>query len=184
MVKLDKDSNLVWKLAENTHHDITVADDGSIWTGGQAIIEEVWDVAPNIEPWYYDDLIVKVSPEGELDSEISVLNALADHAGVLTTTFVWSDRVTSNDPLHLNNVEPLPMELADQYPMLAAGDIMISLRNINSIAFIDPEDRQGEAGPLSGSSYASMIQIFMPNGHLLIYDNRGRADGVWWDAGD
>ncbi|MEM7290858.1 MAG: arylsulfotransferase family protein [Pseudomonadota bacterium] len=172
MVKLDKDSNLVWKLAENTHHDITVADDGTIWASGQAIIEELWEIVPNFEPWYYDDLIVKVSPEGELDSEISVLNALADHAGVLTTTFVWSDRVTSSDPLHLNNVEPLPAELADQYPMLAAGDIMISLRNINSIAFVDPNTGKVKR-TIVGQFVRQHDPDFMPNGHLLIYDNRG-----------
>ncbi|MGD9508843.1 MAG: hypothetical protein AB7X49_09875, partial [Geminicoccaceae bacterium] len=31
LVKLDKDSNVVWKLDRNTHHDVSVDEDGNIW---------------------------------------------------------------------------------------------------------------------------------------------------------
>ncbi len=31
LVKLDKDSRVVWKLARNTHHAVVVAEDGTIW---------------------------------------------------------------------------------------------------------------------------------------------------------
>ncbi len=31
LVRLDKDLRVIWKLARNTHHDVEVAEDGTIW---------------------------------------------------------------------------------------------------------------------------------------------------------
>ena len=38
------------------------------------------------------------------------------------------------DPLHLNHVRLLTKEDAPAYPTLAAGDMLISVRNLNTIA--------------------------------------------------
>jgi hypothetical protein len=44
-----------------------------------------------------------------------------------------------SDPLHHNDVEPLPSALAELFPMFDAGDLLISFRSIDLVLVLDPE---------------------------------------------
>ena len=104
---------------------------------------------PHLKPWYYEDGVLRVSPEGEVLAEISVLKALAaTYPGLLSVNYEDHLEVDADDPLHLNGVEPLPAAWADRFPGLAAGDLLVSLRSINTVAVIDPSDGPGEVGAL------------------------------------
>ena len=64
---------------------------------------------PHLKPWYYEDGVLRVSPEGEVLAEISVLKALAaTYPGLLSVNYEDHLEVDADDPLHLNGVEPLP----------------------------------------------------------------------------
>jgi hypothetical protein len=45
----------------------------------------------------------------------------------------------TDDPLHLNDIKVLREEMASAFPTFAAGDVMISMRNLNAIAVLDQE---------------------------------------------
>lgn len=172
LIKLDKDSKVVWKLARNTHHDVFVQPDGTIWVPSQHYRPEGIPEFPNMMPWYYEDTALEVSPDGRPLREISVLKALRSHQGLMSVTYQRALDVEAEDPLHLNSVEPLPAEWADRFPGLAAGDLLVSLRNVNALAVIDPGTGQAKrvyTGPFVRQHDAD----YLPNGHFLVYDNLG-----------
>ena len=144
-MKLDKDSKVIWKLAVNTHHDVTVMDDGTIWVPAHHYRPEGLPEFTALEPWYYEDVILEVLPEGKIRREISALKALADNKGLLAITYGEGHTITTQDPLSLNNVEPLPAGMAAAFPMFKPGDLLASFGNISTIAVIDPAPNCGVA---------------------------------------
>ena len=65
-----------------------------------------------------------------------------------------SQRIASHDPTHLNNVEPLPRAMAAAFPQFAPGDLLVSLRNVNTIAVIDPHTKRLKWSMTGGSCHA------------------------------
>ena len=120
-----------------------MTDDGTIWVPAQHYRPEAAGF-PALQPWYYEDVVLEVSPEGEIRREISVLKALADNRGLFAITYSEDHTITTQDPLHLNNVEPLPAGMAAAFPMFRPGDLLVSLRNINTHRGHRPGHRAGE----------------------------------------
>jgi Arylsulfotransferase (ASST) len=178
LVKLDRDSKVLWKLERNTHHDVSVGEDGTIWVPAHRYRPDGVPGFGNLEPWYYEDLILKVSPDGQVLDEISVLAALGEHPGLTTVTYDEDVglEISSRDPTHLNNVEPLPRALAAAFPQFSPGDLLVSLRNLNTIAVVDPRTKALKWS-LTGSFVQQHDPDFLPNGHILLFDNLGGLNG-------
>jgi hypothetical protein len=138
MVRLDPCGKVVWKLPYRTHHSIHVDDSGNIWAPGLITRHEPRPNLPNHAPPFYEFTIVKVSPAGRILQEISTLDLLVknDLSGLLYMSNI-SDRSTrvTGDTLHLNDVETFPSSLAPG--VFGPGDVLISLRNINTILAFD-----------------------------------------------
>lgn len=74
------------------------------------------------------------------------------------------------DPFHPNDAEPLREEMADAFPMFEAGDIMLSLRELNLVAVVDPESgrmKWWQHGPW----FKQHDPDFQPDGTITVYDN-------------
>jgi hypothetical protein len=174
LVKLDKDGRSIWKLNRNTHHAVTVEPDGTIWVPSQHYRPDGLPGVRYLKPWYYEDTVLKVSPDGEVLDEISVLKAFAGVPGAFSVTYADADKtsVAQPDPLHLNDVEPLPAAWADRFPQFSPGDLLVSLRNMNTIAVIDSMTKRVK-WQLSCLFVRQHDADFLPNGHLMVYDNQG-----------
>lgn len=172
LVKLDKDSKVVWKLERNTHHAVTVEDDGTIWVPGHQYRPDGVPGVRGLKPWYYEDEVLKVSPDGKVLDETSILKAFAQRPGAFTVTYDSATEVHQSDPTHLNDVEPLPAAWADRFPMFAAGDLLVSLRNMNMVAVIDSKTKLVK-WEMSGLFVQQHDADFLPNGHLMVFDNQG-----------
>ncbi|WP_422073487.1 arylsulfotransferase family protein [Tranquillimonas rosea] len=74
------------------------------------------------------------------------------------------------DPFHPNDAEPLRAEMADAFPMFEAGDVLISLRELNLVAVVDPE-----SGALKWWHHGPWIKQhdpdFQPDGTITVFDN-------------
>ena len=157
LVKLDKDSKVVWKVERNTHHDVAVDDDGIIWVPAQHHRPEGIPGHGNLKPWYYEDTILKVSPDGKILDEISVLEALREWPGLTSITYNEDLQVAirSNDPTHLNNVEPLPRAMAAAFPAVRArrpADLAAQHEHHRCARPDHPQDQVGHERPICAAA--------------------------------
>lgn len=179
MVKLDRDSNVVWRYAERTHHDFDVAADGSIY----ALVSEFRDMSadpvsvplhPAYDGYMLDSYVVRLSAEGEELTRVSLLDALADseHWRLLTQL----DLVTGEswDPLHPNNVERVGEEFAEHHGFAEPDDLLISFRNIDLIVLLDLDEAE-IVWATRGAWRHQHDPDPLPNGNIMLFDNRGHT---------
>lgn len=133
-VRMDACGDIQWKLKEKNHHSIARAADGTFWIPAVTRGENT-KTYPGLEnPWI--DRILHVSSKGKILEDISVLNILYQNN---LERYIAKARTTGiGDVVHLNDVEPLPPSLEQEYPLFDAGDLVVSLRKIDLIFVFDP----------------------------------------------
>ncbi|HEY6930810.1 MAG TPA: arylsulfotransferase family protein [Thermoanaerobaculia bacterium] len=166
LVHLDVDSRILWALRERTHHDLFVDSAGDIW-----VISRDLRLAPELkrEEPVWEDFILKLSPEGKLLRRFSVLQCFlrSPYAPLLADANPWQ-----HDILHTNSVRVLDGSLAGQSPLFRRGNLLISLKNINAVAIVDP-DAEAVVWALTGQWYAQHSARLLASGNLLLFDNLG-----------
>ncbi|MEZ5823254.1 MAG: arylsulfotransferase family protein [Geminicoccaceae bacterium] len=176
LVRIDACGDTVWARPNYTHHSIFVDEKGDIWASGNVGETYRRDDLPGFDTPVMDELVVRFGPDGEEQQRISILDAiLASHyEGVLLGTGHDSVKHTERDGpdiLHLNDVEPLGAVKAAAFPLFDAGDIMVSLRNINTVLVLD-----GETGEVAwagvGPYLAQHDPDFLEDGTISVFDNR------------
>jgi hypothetical protein len=193
LAKLDKDSNVVWSYSANVHHDVTVGEDGTIYTIVQRpIYERIKGLEFVHLPWV-SDYLVMLSPDGkELKKPISILDALRNspYSTLLSPletplspspTQALNDRSVREsrerqDVLHTNSVQVLNRATAAKFPNFKEGQILISMRHLSAIAVLDSERSAvvwGACGPWRVQHDAH----FLDSGRLLMFDNTGSPRG-------
>jgi len=183
LARVDRCGRTIWSIPRNTHHSVHVAADGTLWVPGRRKLKRPQPQLPFLEPPVRDDLILEISPDGEVLREISVLEAI--YRGKYEA-ILFADRTNrlehAPDPpwgeelVHLNDIEPLDAALAGQFPLFEAGDLLISMRYINAIAVIDP-DAEAVKWALVGPHIRQHDPDFLPDGRIGVFDNRHRLIG-------
>ena len=114
---------------------------------------------------------MRVSPAGEVIEEHSIIDSMyeSDLGGMLVLGRGFRSEV--EDPLHANDVEYLDAEMADAFPMFEAGDLMVSLHEIATVAVLDGATRRMKWF-MTGPFFGQHDPDFLPNGNILLYDNR------------
>jgi hypothetical protein len=181
LVRMSPDGHVVWKLPRRTHHAVTPDEHGNLWVCGMRFIEDPADVRrrfPGLIAPVCEDCAMLVSPDGQVLREFSVLEALFARGAQRLIWRIGHTRV--RDVLHLNDVEALPTAIADQYPTLSAGDLVVSMRNICTVAVLD-----GQTGRIKWLDSDTFIRQhdpdFIGDGWVRVLDNNTDAspDGRW-----
>ncbi len=171
IVKLDKNSKLLWFYPCQAHHEITVDDQGNIYT----LINEKLNLKPDAP--IIDNGIVILSPNGKLLNKISFV-AMMHHAKnklieVLLKRVVGMALIHNEDVYHTNTLKILDGSSEHINPVIfKKGNILISMLTLSTIAIIDPQQEEmvwilGPALWKEGQHNASLL----PNGHMMTFDN-------------
>jgi hypothetical protein len=147
LAKFDRDSNVLWKKEILTHHFFTIDDRGHIWVPGMEVVDSPVTIGHTnaiIETYkgkVYLDQIVELDSNGEELSRIGVLKALCDSGRQGLLTYMNLMRLDNDDPTHLNDVRVISARDTEQLPGTSAGDLLISLRNLNTLAVLDRDTK-------------------------------------------
>jgi len=85
LIKLDKNSQLLWILNLPVHHSIAIAEDGSIWTLSRRIQKKHIATRPFVQTPHLDDQVIHVSSTGELLETFSIMESIytSQYEGIL-----------------------------------------------------------------------------------------------------
>jgi len=174
MVKVDRAGHILWKRFDRSHHWPALDAAGRIYAPFTDHVRDVKHagdsgVGLNCRTGVTNrDAIRVLSAEGEPLREIALLDAFV-RSGYGGLFYAVRDGC---DPMHLNSVALLPAATAKAIPGAAAGDLLVSLRETNAIALIDPSS--GAVKYLvAGRTAAQHSPQFLPDGSVLAFDNMG-----------
>src|SRR5215213_8196601 len=176
LVRVDKCSRVLWRLPEQTHHAVHLDVNGHLWVPSRTLHEAASKEFPNIPAPFYEEFVLEVSGDGKILRKISILEAIyrARYEGVLFANGEHESRVSvplDHDFTHLNDVDVLTPQLAAAFPRFAAGDVLVSLRNMDLLLVIDPTTlriKWSQTGPFLRQHDPD----FLPNGRISVFDNR------------
>lgn len=190
---LDWDSAIKWKKEMIAHHDIAIADNEDVyvlsWKDKLVFVRGL--PLPIME-----DYVLVFSPSGELKKEISVYNIFKKDipfSSVLQGYFcmfkyalnpatvmdLFNPHKTMNkrldvlrrirvDVFHDNRIQIINRDING---LCKKGDLLLSLRNMNLIAIVDPEKEKliwkWGSGNIDMQHYPSLLD----NGNILVFDN-------------
>lgn len=177
IARLTPDSELVWKYLQQTHHDFDVGEDGRIYVLTHEIRHDIVPGHQHLKPPRIDDYAVVLSPEGKELQKIWLLGALANspYASVLSTV-PWYISEGKGDFLHTNSIDVVTAAEAANAPFAKPGQILLSLREVGTIALLDPTTEQ-VTWALRGPWLRQHDADLLPDGHMLLFDNEGGPDG-------
>jgi hypothetical protein len=182
LIRMDRCSRVEWKLAHQTHHLFSADADGNFWVPGRKERHEALGKFPKVPPVFQEDYLLKVSPGGVVLEEISVLDAIFGSGleGLLFANGAHDTALSiplGGDFTHLNDVEVLTPALAPAFPMFEAGDLLVSLRNLDLLMVVDPGTERIKWTRI-GSFLRQHDPDFLPSGKIALFDNRRDKGGA------
>lgn len=169
LARLDTCGDPKWARTDQIyHHSIEEGDDG-YWTWQSAI----WNGG-------HDQRMVRFDPEtGDILQSVDLISDVINKSSqnalemIVPEDFKFNrdlKRAEATDLFHPNDVKPLRADIADAFPQFSAGDLLISLRNINMLAVIDHETYEilwAQYGPWQHQHDAD----FQADGTITVFSN-------------
>jgi hypothetical protein len=163
LIKLDKDSNLIWSYPGKAHHDLYIMPDGKIYvlTREAGIIPKY-----NQTEMILEDFISILSPNGKEIRGVSLLKCMENskYVSLLDMT------AKKGDIFHTNTLEVLDGRLASRSPAFKRGNVLVSILRLDFIGVVDIEKESmvwGMSGPWKRQHQPTVLD----NGSMLIFDN-------------
>jgi outer membrane protein assembly factor BamB len=179
LVKLDRDSRVLWRFSGTSHHDIQVDEDGTILTLTHRFrTPDESDLLRDLplDDRILDDEVVRLSADGEVLERVSLADAFAgsDFRWVLESTFLEDDAIPRWDLLHANAARPVPDAWAAHHPFAEAGWWLVSLRSPSLLALVDPETERVRWFSRSFWRFQHDPHM-LDDGNLILVDNQGHG---------
>jgi hypothetical protein len=172
LIKIDKNSHLLWSYWGGAHHDLFILPEGSIYVlTRKAVIDPKYN---RTEP-VLKDFIVILSPGGKEIRRVSILKCLENSK----YTHVLKRMPGSGDILHTNTIEVLngKDKLARFSPAFKKGNVLISILYLDLIAVVDME-KESVVWAMDGMWKRQHQPTVLDNGRMLIVDNQFPVNGT------
>jgi len=170
LVKLDKNSNVVWNSPVNAHHAIEVVGDRIYALTGKIRPSSSNPIINAFRVPYLDESVSILDADGNTLSTYSILQAMANTKRMrLADAMPSSDRI---DRLHSNSLDVLTEQTARFIRGAKPGDVLLSLRNLDMLVVMNLKTEK-IVWALRGSWRQQHDAKMLQNGHILLFDNRG-----------
>ena len=185
LVALNRDSTVRWVLEQPVHHDVAIAPSGGLYvlTQDRRSIRRSGNDQPILS-----DSILRLSADGTIEGRLDLLDLFVDRlseerwADLDQWLAKWAGPAAQLGPqvalksgspadlFHANSLEVLPRDVE---AIGRRGDLLVSLRDIDTIAVVD-----FESGTLGWSWGAGTLRrqhhpTLLDNDNLLVFDNLG-----------
>lgn len=194
LTKMSACAETIWTLHTASHHSVERAAEGGYWVPGRIFHRD--NIPEAFPPFterarnegFREDLILRVSEEGEILEQVSAVSILIDGGleSVLTATgykFEYHSESWDMELVHLNKITELDAATAAAFPQFEAGDLALSYRTYNLIVVVDPDDwsvKWYQVGPWLRQHDPE----FAPDGRLIIFNNNGYAPTSRFELAD
>jgi len=171
IVRLDADSNLVWKSGCRAHHDLFVDKNGDIYALARRLTKNPYskEQKPMLE-----DFVVVLDKNGKEKRRASIHRAfkISDEYSHITRIRMrrYQDEA---DPFHTNTIKLLDGGIRDTMPDFTDGRLLICLRYTDTVAVMDMDMEKivwAQTGPYRRQHDAQILE----NGNMLVFDNLGK----------
>jgi hypothetical protein len=168
LIKIDRESRLLWAVTNGAHHEVAVAGNGEIYvlTRTARLIPELDSDEP-----IFEDFITVLDPDGRELRRTSVLDALrhSEFADLLGRAPM------RGDVMHTNTLKLLGDDAAPASPVFRPGNVLTSFRKLDAIAVLDLEVNR-IVWALGGLTKGQHDPTLLADGHVLIFDNQRSED--------
>ncbi len=160
LIKINADSELLWTLELQAHHDFHMQEDGSLWVLVRVPVKRD---AIHGGSWLLDDALVHVDAGGRELGRVSILEAFErtpEHR-----SWVEESRLPEGpDIFHTNSVE-----IVD-----GGRRALVSARALGAIVMLDLH--AGTVEWIRTGEWRMQHEAQLINGHLLLFDNSGLGE--------
>lgn len=182
LLKLDRDSRRVWSKELKVHHEALIAENGDVLTLEMSAREVIREGRPLT---VLDNLITVLSPEGEVRRRISVYDMLGDEirAERIAKFREYLERRPDGDnqnpegtdlsalnAFHTNSIAVFDRDIPG---VAGKGDLLISVRELDTLAVIDREAEKIVWSWGQGEIHRQHDAQILDNGNFLVFDNLG-----------
>ena len=182
LVRMNAAGEVVWTFSScRTHHSVFRDARGHFWVCGVATVEDTPEGRERLKRYpgpqlpLSEDFILQIDENGKLLRKISILELLYKSR---YRYLLWQMRFhdPTGDILHTNDIEVLSPQMADQYPLFNAGDILVSCRELNSVFVIDHATEE-ITWLYNKSLHRQHDPDFTGGGNIRVFNNN-------WDGSD
>lgn len=168
--RIDRCGRKIWSIEGNFNHAVSAEFDGDfLWT---------------LDGWSMDTQLVRiVTATGKVSRRIPVVDIISANQDIdildLGVDTDWNYEDAANigekwwtfDPFHLNDIEPLPPALANNFQLFQPGDLLLSARNLNLVFVMDPRSLKIKWWHY-GSWRRQHDPDWQPTGDITVLDNK------------
>jgi hypothetical protein len=135
LVKIDRDSKLLWSSPLQAHHDLEVQPNGDIYvlTRKARVIPRIHPSAPILE-----DFISVLGPDGAEKQRVSLLEAFENSPH---RELIFEGKRKEGDLFHTNTVAVLDGRISATSPAFAKGRVLTSMNALGVVAVVDLPSR-------------------------------------------